>query len=693
MARPPNEQIQNVRNIGIMAHIDAGKTTTTERILYYSGRLHKMGEVHEGAATMDWMEQEQERGITITSAATTVFWKGTKINIIDTPGHIDFTIEVQRSLRVLDGAVAVFCAVSGVEPQSETVWRQADKYGVPRIAFVNKMDRMGADFFEAIKSMREKLHANVVPVQCPIGAEGEFKGMVDLVRMKGYVFHDETLGADWEEIAIPEDLLEKCQQMRSEMIDELATLADDEFMSIALENPDALTPEQINAVIRKGTCAGQINPVICGSAFKNKGVQQLLDAVVAWLPSPLDRGQLKAHDLNGDEEILLSPSDDAPLSALAFKIMTDPYVGRLTFIRIYSGTLQKGSSVLISNKDSRERISRLLEMHANQRKERDEFYAGDIAACIGLKKVTTGDTVCLSERPILLEKMEFPEPVINMAIEPKSKADREKLAVALGALSEEDPTFRVSSNEETGQTIIAGMGELHLEILRDRMFREFKVEANVGKPQVAYKETITVPSGSKTKFVKQTGGRGQYAHVELEIEPNERGKGNEIVSKIVGGTIPREYIPACIKGIEEGLNTGILAGFNLVDVKVAIVFGSFHEVDSNEMAFKICASMAVKEAATKGKPILLEPIMRVDVNTPDVALGDVMGDLNRRRGKILGQETHKGVVIVQAEVPLSEMFGYSTLLRSLTSGRGTFTMEPAYFEKVPAKIQEEITKK
>lgn len=695
MARPKEEQIKNVRNIGIMAHIDAGKTTTTERILYYTGRLHKMGEVHEGAATMDWMEQEQERGITITSAATTVFWKGIKINIIDTPGHIDFTVEVQRSLRVLDGSVAVFCAVSGVEPQSETVWRQADKYGVPRIAFVNKMDRMGADFFEAVASMREKLHANVVPVQCPIGAEGEFKGMVDLIRMKGYVFHDETLGADWEEIEIPADLRDKCKQMRAEMLEELATLedVDDRFLTQVLENPDSISEEKIHEMIRKGTCAGKINPVICGTAFKNKGVQQLLDAVVAWLPSPLDRGQVKAHDLYTDEELLLEPSDDAPLAALAFKIMTDPYVGRLTFIRLYSGTLEKGSSVLVSNKDNRERISRLLEMHANHRKERDEFYAGDIAACIGLRKVTTGDTICLPEKPIILEKMDFPEPVISMAIEPKSKADREKLAVALGSLSEEDPTFRVSSNEETGQTIIAGMGELHLEILRDRMFREFKVEANVGKPQVAYKETITIPSSSKTKFVKQTGGRGQYAHVELEIEPNERGKGNEVVSKIVGGSIPKEYIPAVIKGIEEGLATGVLAGYNLVDVKVAIVFGSFHEVDSNEMAFKICGSMSVKEAANKGKPILLEPIMRVDVNTPEVALGDVMGDLNRRRGRILGQESHKGAVVVHAEVPLSEMFGYSTLLRSLTSGRATFTMEPAYFEKVPAKIQEEITKK
>lgn len=695
MPRPKEEQLENVRNIGIMAHIDAGKTTTSERILYYSGRLHKMGEVHEGAATMDWMEQEQERGITITSAATTVFWKGTKINLIDTPGHIDFTIEVQRSLRVLDGAVAVFCAVSGVEPQSETVWRQADKYGVPRIAFVNKMDRVGADYFEAIKSMREKLHANVIPVHCPIGAEGEFKGMVDLISMKGMIFHDDTLGAEWHEIEIPEELLEKCQELRAEMLEELATVdeSDEEFLTAVLSDPDNIPPEKIHAVIRKGVCTGKVNPVLCGSAFKNKGVQQLLDAVVRWLPSPLDRGIIKAHDIDSDQDILLKPNDDEQFAALAFKIMSDPYVGRLTFIRIYSGTLTKGSTILVSNKDNKERISRLLEMHANQRKERDEFYAGDIAACVGLKKVTTGDTLCLPNRPILLEKMDFPEPVISMAIEPKSKADREKLAQALSSLSEEDPTFRVSSNEETGQTIIAGMGELHLEILRDRMMREFKVEANVGKPQVAYKETITVPCATKTKFVKQSGGRGQYAHVELEVRPNERGKGNEVVSKIVGGVIPKEYIPAVIKGVEEGLGTGVVAGYQLVDVIVEIVYGSYHEVDSNEMAFKICGSMAVKEACQKGKAILLEPIMRVDVNTPDTYLGDVIGDLNRRRGKILGQETHKGTVIVHSEVPLSEMFGYSTQLRSLSSGRATFTMEPAFFERVPAKIQEEIMKK
>ncbi len=695
MARPPKEQLKNVRNIGIMAHIDAGKTTTTERILYYSGRSHKIGEVHEGAATMDWMVQEQERGITITSAATTVFWKGAKINIIDTPGHVDFTIEVERSLRVLDGSVALFCSVSGVEPQSETVWRQADKYGVPRIAFVNKMDRMGADFFDAIRTMREKLHANAIPVQCPIGAESEFKGMVDLVKMRAYFFHDETLGADWDETDIPADMLEQCKKMRSELLEELATIDEEneEFMHKVLENPDSLTEEEINAAIRKGVCGNKFNPVLCGSAFKNKGVQQLLDAVVAWMPSPLDRGNIKAHDLNTDEEIVLTPDDDQPLAALAFKIMTDPYVGRLTYIRIYSGTLTKGTPLLNTTKGGEERVSRLLEMHANKREEKDEFYTGDIAACIGLKKATTGDTLCSPKRPILLEKMEFPEPVISMAIEPKSKGDREKLAMALSSLSVEDPTFRVSTNEETGQTIIAGMGELHLEILHDRMKREFNVEANVGKPQVAYKETITIPGGSQTKFVKQSGGRGQYAHVELEIRPNEKGKGNEVVSKIVGGVIPREYIAPTIKGIEEGLTTGVLAGYNLVDVCVDIVFGSYHDVDSSEMAFKICGSMALKEAARKCKPVILEPIMKVDVTTPEAHMGDVIGDLNRRRGQIIGQENHKGAVIIHAEVPLSEMFGYSTLLRSLSSGRATYVMEPSHFERVPAKIQEEIIKK
>ena len=692
--RPPRETLKNVRNIGIMAHIDAGKTTTTERILYYSGKSHKIGEVHEGAATMDWMPQEQERGITITSASTTVFWKDCKINIIDTPGHVDFTIEVERSLRVLDGAVALFCSVSGVEPQSETVWRQADKYGVPRIAFVNKMDRMGADFFDAVKTMKEKLHANAIPVQCPIGAEAEFKGMVDLVTMKAFVFRDETLGAEWDVTEIPDDLKEQCKKMRNDLLEELATIEEDEgFMVKVLENPDSLTPEEINAAIRKGVCKSKFNPVLCGSAFKNKGVQQLLDAVVAWMPSPLDRGQIKAHDLKTDKEVLLDPSDSSHFTALAFKIMTDPYVGRLTYIRIYSGMLEKGTPIINTTQDSKERISRLLEMHANQRIEKDAFFTGDIAGCVGMKKVRTGDTLCDPDHPYLLEKMEFPEPVISMAIEPKSKADREKLAVALGALSEEDPTFRVSSNEETGQTIIQGMGELHLDVLRDRMIREFSVDANVGKPQVSYKETITTPASVKTKYIKQSGGRGQYAHVELEIEPNEAGKGNEVVSKIVGGVIPKEYIPAVIAGVKDGLTTGVLAGYGLVDVKVAIVFGSYHEVDSSEMAFKICGSMALKEAAGKAKPIILEPIMKVDVVTPDANLGDVMGDLTKRRAKIMGQDAQKGGQTIHAQVPLSEMFGYSTTLRSLSSGRATYTMEPSHFEKVPSKVQEEIVKK
>ena len=693
--RPETDKLENVRNIGIMAHIDAGKTTTTERILFYSGRVHRIGEVHEGAATMDFMEQERERGITITSAATTVYWKDCKINIIDTPGHVDFTIEVERSLRVLDGSVAVFDAVAGVQPQSETVWRQADRYGVPRIAFVNKMDRVGADFLAAVQSMRDKLHANVIPVHCPIGAESDFKGMVDLITMKAYLFHDETMGAKYDIEPIPADLLEQCKAMRMTLLEELATIdeSNEDFLVKVLEAPDTLSEDEIHAAIRKGVITNKFNPVLCGTAFKNKGVQQILDAVVRWMPSPLDRGMIKGHKLDSDELIELAPADSSPLSALAFKIMTDPYVGKLTFIRIYSGTLAKGTSLMNTTKDKDERVSRLLEMHANQRKDRDEFFTGDIAACIGLKYTSTGDTLCSEAHPLLLEKMNFPDPVISMAIEPKSKADREKLAKALGALSEEDPTFRVMTNEETGQTIIMGMGELHLEILRDRMFREFGVEANVGKPEVSYKETITIAASTETKYVKQTGGRGQYAHVCLEIEPNEQGKGNEVVSKIVGGVIPKEYITPCIKGIEEGIQTGVLAGYPLVDMKVAITYGSYHEVDSNEMAFKICASMALKEAARKAKPVLLEPIMKVVSTTPEANIGDVIGDLNRRRGRILGQESLRGIIDVTAEVPLSEMFGYSTVLRSMTSGRATYTMEPSHFERVPTKIQEEICKK
>lgn len=690
--RPETDQLKNVRNIGIMAHIDAGKTTTTERILYYSGRLHRIGEVHEGSTTMDFMEQEKERGITITSAATTVYWNGAKINIIDTPGHVDFTIEVERSLRVLDGAVAVFDAVAGVQPQSETVWRQATRYGVPRIAFINKMDRTGADFFNAVATMKEKLGANAVPVHCPIGAEGGFKGMVDLVTMKAYLFLDETLGAKFDTVEIPADLLEKSKEMRAQLLEELATIDESEaFMMKVLEAPDTITEAEIHAAIRKGVISNKFTPVLCGTAFKNKGVQPLLDAIVNWMPSPIDRGTIKGFNLDTDQPMELQPSDDSPFSALAFKIMTDPYVGRLTFIRIYSGMLEKGTAVYNTTKDKRERISRLLEMHANQRKDRDEFFTGDIAACIGLKYTSTGDTLCMEGTPLLLEKMEFPEPVISMAIEPKSKADREKLSVALGALSEEDPTFRVTTNEETGQTIIAGMGELHLDILRDRMFREFSVEANVGKPEVSYKETITIPGKSDTKYVKQSGGRGQYAHVVLEIEPNEKGKGNEIISKIVGGVIPKEFIPAVINGVKDGLMTGVVAGYNLVDVKVLITYGSYHEVDSNEMAFKICGSMALKDAAKKCSPILLEPIMKVVAETPEQFMGDVIGDLNRRRGKIMAQTPHKGGIIeIEAEVPLSEMFGYSTQLRSLSSGRASYTMEPSHFERVPNKIQEEV---
>jgi len=694
--RPETDTLKDVRNIGIMAHIDAGKTTTTERILFYSGRLHRLGEVHEGAATMDFMEQERERGITITSASTTVYWKGSKINIIDTPGHVDFTIEVERSLRVLDGAVAVFDAVAGVQPQSETVWRQATRYNVPRIAFINKMDRVGADYFMAVQSMRDKLGANAIPVQCPIGSESEFKGMVNLITMEAYLFLDETLGAKYETAEIPADLLDKCKEMRRQLLEELATIDEENesFMMKVLEAPETISEEEIHAAIRKGVVSNKINPVLCGTAFKNKGIQPLLDAVVQWMPSPLDRGNIKGINIQTGDPLELVPDDASPLAALAFKIMSDPYVGRLTFVRVYSGTLTKGTNLINTTKDKKERVSRLLEMHANQRKDRDEFFTGDIAACIGLKYTSTGDTLCSEGNELLLEKMDFPEPVISMAIEPKSKADREKLAVALSSLSEEDPTFRVSTNEETGQTIIAGMGELHLEILRDRMFREFSVEANVGKPEVSYKETITAPGKTETKYVKQSGGRGQYAHVCLEIEPNEKGKGNEVVSKIVGGVIPKEYINPTIKGIEEGLATGVLAGYNLVDVKVAITYGSYHEVDSNEMAFKICGSMAVKEAARKCQPILLEPIMKVVVVTPDQFMGDVIGDINRRRGKIMNQTPQKGgIVEVEAEVPLSEMFGYSTQLRSISSGRATYTMEPSHFERVPTKIQEEITKK
>ncbi len=694
MARGEKDQIQNLRNIGIMAHIDAGKTTVTERILFYTGKSHKIGEVHEGAATMDWMVQEQERGITITSACTTVYWGDSKINIIDTPGHVDFTIEVERSLRVLDGAIAVFSAVDGVQPQSETVWRQANRYKVPRIAFINKMDRVGADYDMCIETMRDKLGANAIAMHIPIGSEGEFEGMVDIVTMKAFHFKSEKIGDDYEIHEIPANLLDKAKALRAALLDELATIDDsnEEFMIKVLENPDALTPAEINKVIRKGVCELKMFPVLCGTAFKNKGVQPLLDNIVSWLPSPVDRGVIRGFDAEGKNEFELQPQDDEKLAMLAFKIMTDPYVGRLTFVRVYSGTIKKGMALYNSTKGKKERISRLLEMHANERKDKDEFYTGDILAVIGLKQSTTGDTLCLEDAPLILEKMTFPEPVISMAIEPKSKPDREKLSVALNALSEEDPTFRVSTNEETGQTIIAGMGELHLDVLRDRMIREFKVEANVGAPEVSYREALTESIKHEQKYIKQSGGRGQYAHVVIEIEPNETGKGNEVVSKIVGGVIPKEYINSCIKGIEEALGAGVLAGYPLVDVKVAIVFGSYHEVDSSEMAFKICSQMALREGARKCSPMILEPIMKVCVRTPEASLGDVIGDLNRRRGKILNQSQVGKTGEIESEVPLSQMFGYSTDIRSITSGRGEFTMEPSHFEKVPKAVQDKIVK-
>ena len=697
MTRSKEDRLDKVRNIGIMAHIDAGKTTTTERILFYSGRLNRMGEVHEGAATMDWMVQEQERGITITSAATVVHWKlkgeelPYRINVIDTPGHVDFTVEVERSLRVLDGAVAVFCGVAGVQPQSETVWRQAEKYGVPRVVFVNKMDRMGADFFAAVRSVEDRLGAKATPVQCPVGAASTFEGVVDLVTMKAYIYKSEELGAAWEEQEIPEDLLDQCREMRGRMLEELTmvTGVEDSFVNEVIEGPDSIAPETVHRVIRLGVCQNEFVPALCGTAFKNKGIQPLMDGIVLWLPSPLDRGKVKAVDRETGELVEIEPRDDGPLAALAFKIMTDPYVGRLAFVRVYSGTLRKGERVLNSTKKKKGRISRLMAMHANHREERDEFYTGDIAACVGLE-CSTGDTICEEKGTLCLEKMTFFDPVIAMAIEPKSKADRDKLSLALASLSEEDPTFRVTTDEETGETIIAGMGELHLEVLRDRMLREFSVDANVGKPRVAYREAVTASGGANTKLVKQTGGRGQYAHVVLEVEPNEPGKGNEIENKIVGGAIPKEFIGPTIEGIKEGLNTGVLGGYPLIDVRVRIVDGSFHEVDSSEMPFKVCGSMAIKEAAKKCRPTLLEPVMKVAVSSPEDFMGNVIGDLNRRRGRIAGQNIDKGQVSIDAEVPLSEMFGYSTDLRSLSSGRAVFSMEPLCFEPMPKRLQEEL---
>lgn len=683
--------LEKTRNIGIMAHIDAGKTTTTERILYYTGVTYKMGEVDEGTAVMDWMVQEQERGITITSAATTCFWKDHRINIIDTPGHVDFTVEVERSLRVLDGAVALFDSVAGVEPQSETVWRQADKYGVPRIAFMNKMDRMGADFFMSVESMVERLGAYPVPLQIPIGAEGEFKGAIDLVRMKAIYFEDEASGAAYAEGDIPDRVMPVAREYREKMIEVLADI-DDTIMDKFLKGEE-IHIDEIKAAIRKGTTQQKLTPVLCGSAFRNKGVQLLLDAIVDYLPSPLDIPPVVGISPEDGSKITRRADDSEPFSALAFKVMTDPFVGQLTFIRVYSGVLHAGSSVYNSTKDIKERVGRLLKMHANKREEIKEVSAGDIAAVVGLRNALTGDTLCDEKNPVVLLSMEFPEPVMSVAIEPKTKADQEKLSQALSKLAQEDPSFKVSFNEETGQTIISGMGELHLEIIVDRLLREFKVGANVGKPQVAYKETIRTKSKAEGKFVRQTGGRGQYGHVYLEIEPSEPGKVFDFVNAIVGGAIPREYISAVEKGIKEATDRGILAGYPIVNVKVKLYDGSYHEVDSSEMAFKIAGSMGFREAAKKANPVLLEPIMSVEVVTPEEHLGDVIGNLSSRRGKVQNIERRGNAQVIRAQVPLSEMFGYATDLRSMTQGRATYTMQFLHYEEVPKGVSEEIVAK
>jgi elongation factor G len=682
--------LDRTRNIGIMAHIDAGKTTTTERILYYTGVSHKIGEVHDGTATMDWMEQEQERGITITSAATTCHWNDNRINIIDTPGHVDFTIEVERSLRVLDGAVAVFCSVGGVEPQSETVWRQADKYHVPRIAFINKMDRVGADFFRGVGMIRDRLKANPVPIQLPVGSEDQYRGVIDLVEMKEIIWLDESLGAKFNVIDIAPERLDQAVEYREKMIEEIAS-HDDALMEKYLGGEE-LTIEEIKHGIRKATIDIKICPVICGSSFKNKGVQNLLDSVVDYLPSPLDIPAIKGIDEKG-VEIERKASDEEPFSALAFKIMTDPFVGQLCFFRVYSGVLNSGSYIYNSTKEKKERIGRILKMHANKREEIKEVYAGDIAAAVGLKYTTTGDTLCLSDNAVILESIEFPEPVISIAIEPKTKADQEKLGISLSKLASEDPSFRVKTDEETGQTIISGMGELHLEIIVDRLMREFKVEANVGKPQVAYRETITKKVKVEGKFVRQSGGRGQYGHVWLEVEPQEPGKGYEFVDAIKGGVVPREYIPAVDKGIQEAMDTGVLAGFPVVDFKVSLVDGSYHEVDSSEMAFKIAGSMGFKEGCHKAGPVLLEPIMSVEVVVPEEYMGEVIGDLNSRRGRIMGMEGRAGAQVVAAMVPLAQMFGYATDVRSATQGRATYTMTFDHYEQVPKSVSEEIIAK
>ena len=682
---------EKTRNIGIMAHIDAGKTTVTERILYYTGVTYKIGEVHEGTAVMDWMVQEQERGITITSAATTCFWHDNRINIIDTPGHVDFTIEVERSLRVLDGAVALFDAVAGVEPQSETVWRQADKYHVPRIAFINKMDRMGADFFMSVRAMIERLGAAPVPVQIPIGKEDVFRGSVDLVNMRAYIYDDETLGAKYDETDIPEELMPQALEYREKMLETLADF-DDAIMEKYLAG-EAIESERIVSALRKGTVELKITPVLCGSAFKNKGVQQLLDAIVSYLPCPTDVPAITGIEPDSGKEVVRNVSEDEPFSAIAFKIMTDPFVGQLTFLRVYSGSVASGSYIYNSTKDVKERVGRLLKMHANKREDVKEIHAGDIVAAVGLKSTLTGDTLCDGDKPVILESMEFPEPVISVAIEPKTKADQEKLSVALGKLAQEDPSFKVSFDEETGQTIISGMGELHLDIIVDRLLREFKVGANVGKPQVAYRETIKEQTKAEGKFVRQSGGRGQYGHVYITIEPLEPASGFEFVNKIVGGVIPKEYISAVGKGVKEACENGVLAGYPVVDVKVTLFDGSYHEVDSSEMAFKIAGSMAFKNAARKAKPVILEPIMGIEVVTPEEYMGDVIGDLNSRRGRIQTMNQRSNVRVIAAQVPLSSMFGYATDLRSKTQGRATYTMQFSHYEDVPKNISEDIVTK
>ncbi|MBS6446821.1 MAG: elongation factor G [Clostridiales bacterium] len=679
--------LENTRNIGIMAHIDAGKTTTTERILFYTGKTHKLGEVHDGAATMDWMEQEQERGITITSAATTCFWKGNRINIIDTPGHVDFTVEVERSLRVLDGAVTVLCAKGGVEPQSETVWRQADKYHVPRMAYVNKMDITGADFYRVVKMIKERLKANPVPIQLPVGKEDTFRGIVDLINMEADIYYDD-LGKDIRVEPIPDDMKDLAEEYRQQMIESIAET--DEALFEKYCGGEEIAADELKKALRTATIENKIVPVVCGTSYRNKGVQKLLDAIVDYMPAPTDVPHIKGINPETDEEEERPSSDDAPFAALAFKIMTDPYVGKLCFFRVYSGSIAAGETALNTEKGQRERFGRILQMHANERKDIDKVYAGDIAAVVGTKNTTTGDTLCDEKHPIQLESMEFPEPVIKVAIEPKTKSGQEKMGIALAKLAEEDPTFRAYTDEETGQTIIAGMGELHLEIIVDRLLREFKVEANVGKPQVSYKETITKAESEDCKYARQSGGKGQYGHVKITIEPNEPGKGYEFINKVVGGAIPKEYIPAVDAGIQGAMQAGVLAGYNVVDVKVTLYDGSYHEVDSSEMAFKIAGSMAFKNAMRRANPILTEPIMKVVVITPDDYMGDVMGDINSRRGQIQSMEPIAGAQQITAMIPLSNMFGYATDLRSKTQGRGQYSMEPSHFAEVPKNIAAEI---